>query len=1157
VATTVSVSSVPTTPTYQKWADHASTVWGSSYGTNRWLSTTEPTAYSAAIAETLTVRLGAITDAYDSRLWRDGITPAGYSLNQNQPGESFFATRAGPFDYPEVVNVSKVIVAGDNDADGGWNMNTNVAVDHTAGAIFAVFMRKMTIEGTGYWGLYSNGTAHVYKLDGVANNNPYFWASDLPNTNDWFLVVGYVHGSAYAGGSAGVTGVYNLSGSKVAGGNEFKWVAGTTLARHRCYHYYNVNSPVGEEVQYSTRPVIIPCSVAEAPGKIAAILNNAGRTLDNVTSFQRALADSLSIVDAGAHGVGKAQSESIDILGSSYDWRRFPTTWAGATSYDWTGTDASRFGYGFLIIRGFMESIGVSELEANTVSKKLADALVIAESRVSGFAKGIAEHINATPATLSFDGVDGAMTALNSPSLQVIGDLTIEMWLYPTDIAVSRQNPINKAFGGEYTVTQETGGSLSFYWGTAGGNTTPYQGFGSSRVTQGKWNHCVLRRKLGDDGFLKWTINGVSNSGTPGYAEAVASPTNVTIGTGYAGKYRGMIDNVRIYNRALTDQEVVEHRQGLFLGDAGLVASWGFDEDGAIAYDGSGNGNHGALTGSVTRAEIAEYANSMVVPKSEVFAVTDAGAKQFSANKVEVLAVSEAYSRIADFSRALAESVGIAESSSKGTSVVRSESVSVTEATGKDASSEHASSLAISEDVLKSQLLALADAFNILGSGYDWTNAGFDWASAVDKSWVANGGFSTGTTKRLTDSVAVTESYGRAASFARQVAEALAVADGTAKSASLTLAESVSVLEAIVNGFDIFRELAESLGVTDSAGKVAVFERIVAEIFAIAEMRASSSSIAKGESFAISESNSKSAGKPIGEVLGVSEANSKASGKNESQTLAIAEQYGSAAQFARAFAETLGVVESFVKVAEFNRALAEALSLAESSAKYTTKPVLESIAVAEAIQKASSILKAESFALAEAFGRNAVFSRAIAEGLSVAEALKKTTSVSKAEALSIGDELRRNSQAVISDILINSGDITLERFTTMLAEAQAPGYGPFTQFSEGDHEYQSAIFKAVITAQNGASTRLTDLSVGIDVPDVFDNGTTAVTDQGATVFFTRHFYEKPEVNVSLKGGTIFAIPRVTSIEKDRFTVELIDALGNKVPGTLTWAAQGY
>lgn len=64
----------------------------------------------------------------------------------------------------------------------------------------------------------------------------------------------------------------------------------------------------------------------------------------------------------------------------------------------------------------------------------------------------------------------------------------------------------------------------------------------------------------------------------------------------------GMIDEVRIYNRALYPEEVSDHYNGIFSNDNGLIGHWSFDEKtGVIANDISVNSNNGILKNSPER----------------------------------------------------------------------------------------------------------------------------------------------------------------------------------------------------------------------------------------------------------------------------------------------------------------------------------------------------------------------------------------------------------------------------------------------------------------------------------------------------------------------------------------------------------------------------
>lgn len=155
-----------------------------------------------------------------------------------------------------------------------------------------------------------------------------------------------------------------------------------------------------------------------------------------------------------------------------------------------------------------------------------------------------------------FNGTSDLISLGNPSSLQITGSQTIEMWLFPTDLTV-RRNPYNKAFGGEGTITQETTGILSYYYGTSGINAAPYTGFTSTvAVTANKWNHIAVVRDLAAM-KVYWYINGQQTSVTTApYAAATAGTLPAYIGTGYANPYMGSIDEVRISNTARTASDI-------------------------------------------------------------------------------------------------------------------------------------------------------------------------------------------------------------------------------------------------------------------------------------------------------------------------------------------------------------------------------------------------------------------------------------------------------------------------------------------------------------------------------------------------------------------------------------------------------------------------
>lgn len=159
---------------------------------------------------------------------------------------------------------------------------------------------------------------------------------------------------------------------------------------------------------------------------------------------------------------------------------------------------------------------------------------------------------------INFDGVDDYISIENSPSLTINKSQTICMWLYPIDFS-ARRNPYSKAYGGEGTITQELAGTLSYYYGTNGGDALPYQGFGSgTALTINTWNFACIVRDLVNMN-LTWYINGQQNSAAASYSTATSGNQVTYIGKGYVPNYNGSIDELRIWNRSLSSDEILQH----------------------------------------------------------------------------------------------------------------------------------------------------------------------------------------------------------------------------------------------------------------------------------------------------------------------------------------------------------------------------------------------------------------------------------------------------------------------------------------------------------------------------------------------------------------------------------------------------------------------
>ncbi|MFN9658322.1 MAG: LamG-like jellyroll fold domain-containing protein, partial [Dolichospermum sp.] len=214
--------------------------------------------------------------------------------------------------------------------------------------------------------------------------------------------------------------------------------------------------------------------------------------------------------------------------------------------------------------------------------------------------QGVLGLTSGSDKALSFNGVDNYVDVGNPATLQITGNQTIEMWLKPTNFN-NRQNPYAKAYGGEGTITVETDGTVSYFYGVSGDNSGDYQGFNTGvSLKADEWNHLSIVRDLTAN-KLYWYINGAKvNEIDAQYSAAVASSNAIYIGRGYVSNLSGQIDDVRIWNGARTQTQIQANLNKTLTGtETGLAGYWNFNNiTGNTATDLTTNGNNGTIYGA-------------------------------------------------------------------------------------------------------------------------------------------------------------------------------------------------------------------------------------------------------------------------------------------------------------------------------------------------------------------------------------------------------------------------------------------------------------------------------------------------------------------------------------------------------------------------------
>jgi len=196
---------------------------------------------------------------------------------------------------------------------------------------------------------------------------------------------------------------------------------------------------------------------------------------------------------------------------------------------------------------------------------------------------------------LKFDAIDDYVKVVNSASLQPTSAITIEAWIYPTpphqQIYGGIINNINGYAYSRLLVTNSQQLLAQVYIRGS------YQEVYGPYITNNRWNQVVY---VYNGTHEYWVANGVKGSVYAKTGSINTGTYNMTIGWGYTGTvyhFNGSIAHVRIYNRSLSDSEILNNfRNPNSPVTNGLVLWLKMNEGtGTTVYDYSGNNNNGAV----------------------------------------------------------------------------------------------------------------------------------------------------------------------------------------------------------------------------------------------------------------------------------------------------------------------------------------------------------------------------------------------------------------------------------------------------------------------------------------------------------------------------------------------------------------------------------
>ena len=155
----------------------------------------------------------------------------------------------------------------------------------------------------------------------------------------------------------------------------------------------------------------------------------------------------------------------------------------------------------------------------------------------------------------SLDGIDDYILAGNHPAIRISNEITLSCWFFPRKVHTCylfhRMTSDWATHFSGYRVDIRDNGEIGFLW--SDGKFPPQTTASSRLYTAGSWNLCDITLRGLE--FVRFFFNGeldVEAIPTRPLADADAS---LLISTSW-NPFNGIIGGVRIYNRALTPEEV-------------------------------------------------------------------------------------------------------------------------------------------------------------------------------------------------------------------------------------------------------------------------------------------------------------------------------------------------------------------------------------------------------------------------------------------------------------------------------------------------------------------------------------------------------------------------------------------------------------------------
>ena len=403
------------------------------------------------------------------------------------------------------------------------------------------------------------------------------------------------------------------------------------------------------------------------------------------------------------------------------------------------------------------------------------------------------------------------------------------------------------------------------------------------------------------------------------------------------------------------------------------------------------------------------------------------------------------------------------------------------------------------------------------------------------------------------ETLSILENYTDVVHFNPKFIVTLSVAEKLLKTLQYHIYENVGIAELYVDYILFFIRAVENIFVSEALTNNTILTK--KEVFTASEFTKRTINKKSLETTSFAELLKKNQSCISKQSVVLLEGNGRSTGIFKKETVLISDKELNA--FVKKVLSNLNFSETYTDNILFMIRAMESILFTETPKKTTAIPKSEVFAITDKGIKSAGKVNKETLHTTDGntIDRDVSYHRVLTEAVHLVDKVAKHLSFTREEAMNLMTDILRRANATISDIVISTGDMTLEEFSALSTPA---GFEEFKDFLSGELNYKDALVKVIMEAGiTSGRPLITEWKLNVDVPDVVDKGTADLTAGTTTrVNFNRSFYEPPEVNVTLKGGTVIASPRITNITTTYFDVELIGTGGTQIAGTISWTSLG-